>query len=476
MKLRLSVQVRLTLLFYLASCCGFLLLGAVSYTGLETISMRVVDDDLKSRRDGVQDFLSEHIVSVPPPKFQELLTQRAALKPAYLLVQLSSGQLMYCGSAVKQLCSENISPHPPFFTAKEGLRVLSSTGIVDRTAYRFAVVNDLSFEKKVLHDLFLLLLFIIPAAITLSTLGGYWLIGRTLKPVRNLIEEVQAIGEQNLSHRLQVPKTGDEIQILSETVNGMLGRIDSAFQQVREITANASHELRTPVSIIRTAAEVALLNARPTVASHADALRQICSEAERNTRLLDSMLSLARIDSGRQEPHFVWLRLEDNVRQATESCRSLANSKNIQVVLEKDLGSVQVWGDPSHLNRLWLLLLDNAIKYTPNSGKVKVVLKWSSTWKPVCEISDNGIGIPSGDLPSIFQRFYRSESARLTGAPGSGLGLAIARWIVDSHRAKIDVQSIPERGTTFRISFSVFTFFENQAPGRSPWYTHIGRN
>jgi signal transduction histidine kinase len=107
-----------------------------------------------------------------------------------------------------------------------------------------------------------------------------------------------------------------------------------------------------------------------------------------------------------------------------------------------DPGSVQVWGDPGHLNRLWLLLLDNAIKYTPNAGNIRVLLKWSSTSEPVCEISDNGIGIPSGDLPSIFERFYRSENARLTGAPGSGLGLAIARWIVDSHHAKIDLQAL----------------------------------
>jgi signal transduction histidine kinase len=457
MKLRLSVQARLTLLFCLASCCGFLLLGTISYAGLRTNSMRVVDDDLKSRRDGVEDFLSEHIASVPSPKFQALLTQRAALKPAYLVVQLSSGQLIYCGTAVRSMCSDPITPQAHFFTA-EGLRVLTSMGTVDDVAYRFAVMSDLSFENTVLHDLFFLLLFIIPAAITSSTLGGHWLIGRTLRPVRSLIEDVHAIGEQNLSQRLKVPKTGDEVQLLSETLNGMLCRIDRAFQQVKEITANASHELRTPVSIIRTAAEVALLNARPTVTSHADALRQICTEAERNTRLLDSMLSLARIDSGRQEPHFIWLDLEHSVWQALESCRSLADSKDIQIVFEKDPGSVQVWGDPGHLNRLWLLLLDNAIKYTPNAGNIRVLLKWSSTSEPVCEISDNGIGIPSGDLPSIFERFYRSENARLTGAPGSGLGLAIARWIVDSHHAKIDLQSTPEHGTTFRVSFSAFTF------------------
>src|ERR1700688_2822343 len=115
---------------------------------------------------------------------------------------------------------------------------------------------------------------------------------------------VHAIGEHSLSMRLQVPKTGDDIQVLSETLDSMLARVESAFRQVRELTANASHELRTPVAIIRTSAEIALLNARPTVESHRQALMQVCAEAEKNTRLLDSMLMLARTDSGAQALHF----------------------------------------------------------------------------------------------------------------------------------------------------------------------------
>jgi len=456
MNLRLSVRVRLTLLFCLASCFGSLLLGVAAYAGLQSCAMRVIDEDLRLRRDGVDDFLSEHISNVPSPQFQELLTQRAALHPAYLIVHLASGHLLYCGSAVRRMCSENSGRMEHAFATREGFRILSSSGAVDQIAYRFDVVTDLTFEARELHEFSLILLLIIPAAITMSTLGGYWLSGNTLRPVRNLIKELHAIGEQNLSRRIDVPKTGDEIQVLSETANGMLARIDNAFQQVKEITANASHELRTPVSIIRTAAEVALLNARPTVAMHAAALRQISSESERCTHLLDSMLTLARIDSGRQEPHFAWLCLADTVASAVQSCLSLANSKNIQIDFIKGQGSVQVWGDPLHLGRLWFLLLDNAIKYTPKAGKVTIRLNWSFASQPVCEISDNGIGILAEDLPNIFQRFYRSENARLTNSPGAGLGLAIARWIVDLHHAKIEVNSVYQNGTTIRVYFSKF--------------------
>jgi two-component system sensor histidine kinase CiaH len=141
---------------------------------------------------------------------------------------------------------------------------------------------------------------------------------------------------------------------------------------------------------------------------------QICTEAERNTRLLDSMLTLARIDSRQQEPQFVWLSLQDSVKQAVQSCRSLANNKDVKLLFEQESSSARVWADPNHLNRLWLLLLDNAIKYTPSNGQVTVQLTWNATAEPVCEISDSGIGIQPSDLAGIFQRFYRAENARLT--------------------------------------------------------------
>jgi signal transduction histidine kinase len=451
--MKLSVRARLTVWFCLASCCGVLILGIAAYVGLRSSVIRVIDNELSSRKDGVDDFLSEHVTLLAPPRFQEVLSQRAALKPAYLIVQRSTGGLLYCGSAVRLLCFTDIANSAHTFATNGSLRVLSAMSIVDGAAYRFQVSSDLSFETKILHNFSFLLVLIIPTAIVFSTLGGYWLSGCVLKPVRSIIDEAHAIGERNLSQRLYVPNTGDEIQVLSETLNGMLGRIDKAFRQVTEITANASHELRTPTSIIRTAAEIALLNARPTVESHRQALLQICTEAEKNTRLLDSMLMLARIDSQEQALHFVWLPLQKNVRQAIEACRHLANAKDIKLVFTEEVGDFHMWGDPTHLNRLWLLLLDNAIKYTPVAGQVIVRLRLESGSEPVCEISDNGIGIQPSDLPSIFERFYRAENARLTGDAGSGLGLAIARWIADTHQARIDVRSVYMSGSSFRVTF-----------------------
>jgi signal transduction histidine kinase len=239
---------------------------------------------------------------------------------------------------------------------------------------------------------------------------------------------------------------------LSETLNGMLARVESAFRHVRELTANASHELRTPVSIIRTSAEIALLNARPTVESHRQALLQISAEAEKNTRLLDHMLMLARTDSGAQTLRFASVSLSRSIRQPLAACRHLSEAKNIEVLCEEG-EEIYLWADALHLNRLWLLLLDNAIKYTPPGGKIVVRTYTDSRDAPVCEIADTGIGIDTGDLPNIFDRFFRAENARQTADAGSGLGLAIAHWIVEIHEATLSVESTLGAGSTFRVNF-----------------------
>jgi len=234
----------------------------------------------------------------------------------------------------------------------------------------------------------------------------------------------------------------------------MLARVDRAFRQVRELTANASHELRTPISIIRTSAEIALLNARPTIESQRQALLQICAEAEKNTRLLDHMLMLARTDSGAQALQFSRVSLAKSVRLAIAACQHLAEAKQIVLRFSSD-ADTSLWADASHLHRLWLLLLDNAIKYTALGGEVHVRTYFGANGLAKCEIADNGIGIETADIQHIFDRFYRAENARLACEVGSGLGLEIAQWITGVHDATLTVDSAPGVGSTFRVAFAV---------------------
>lgn len=452
MNVKLSVRARLMILFDLAFLFGFILLGMTAYVGLRSTIFEVVDNELSARLDGVDNFLAEHVIRLPIYKIQQELSVHAALKPMLLVVQNPTGDFLYCGASVKPFCHSLPMRVSPLFIGTKGQRVLFATRVIKGAPYRICMADDLSYETTILRKFFLWLLLIAPLALLSSTLGGYWLSGRALEPVRGIIKEVHAIGEHSLSMRLQVPKTGDDIQVLSETVNGMLTRVESAFRQVRELTANASHELRTPVSIIRTSAEIALLNARPTVESHRQALLQICSEAEKSTRLLDHMLMLARTDSRAQTLQFASISLSRSIRQPFATCHHLAEAKDIEVLCE-DEEEIYLWADASHLNRLWLLLLDNAIKYTPHGGKIVVRVCTDATGAPVCEIADTGIGIEPRDLPNIFDRFFRAENARLTTDIGSGLGLAIAQWIVDVHEASLSVESALGAGSTFRVKF-----------------------
>jgi two-component system, OmpR family, heavy metal sensor histidine kinase CusS len=451
--MRLSVRGSLTIWFCLVFFCGVFLLGLSAYIGLRSTIIQLVDSELRARLDGVDNFLREHVNRFPRSRVEQDLSVHFALKPLFLIIHAPQGELFYCGSAVRALCSANAATiSHPFLTVGD-LRLLSAIRIINGAPYRISVASELTFQSALLGRFSLLLLIIAPMALASATLGGYWLVGRALAPVRDIIQAVHSIGEQSLSMRLHVPVTGDEIQLLSETLNGMLSRVESAFRRVTELTANASHELRTPVAIIRTSAEIALLNARPTVESHRQALMQVCAEAEKNTRLLDSMLMLARTDSGAQALHFARISLERSVRQAVNACRYLAEAKDIALIYEENVPGLYLWADPTHLNRLWLVLLDNAIKYTPPGGQVTVTILCSSSGAPICEIADSGIGIAPNDLPNIFERFFRAENARLVADSGSGLGLPIARWIADVHHAQLNVESIPGAGSIFRVMF-----------------------
>jgi signal transduction histidine kinase len=163
-------------------------------------------------------------------------------------------------------------------------------------------------------------------------------------------------------------------------------------------------------------------------------------------------LMLARMGSGAQALQFAGVSLARSIRQPLAACRHLADAKDVEVLCEEG-EVIYLWADVSHLNRLWLLLLDNAIKYTPRGGRIVVRTYADSTGAPVCEIVDTGIGIEARDLPYIFDRFFRAENARLAADVGSGLGLAIARWIVDVHDASLSVESTLGVGSTFRVKF-----------------------
>jgi signal transduction histidine kinase len=217
-------------------------------------------------------------------------------------------------------------------------------------------------------------------------------------------------------------------------------------QRISQFTADASHELRAPVSLIRATAELAVHHKRTNEEYHEDMV-QILGEAERTSKLIESLLLLARADAGGTELQHELTDLSTSAREALDQARTLAADKRIDIMAELD-GPVVVRGDGEALRRLSFILVDNAIKYSPEGGRVEFGLK-TVDGQAVISVADSGIGISESDLPHIFDRFWRADKVRSRGTGGAGLGLSIARWIVEQHLGTIEVESKPGCGSSF---------------------------
>jgi signal transduction histidine kinase len=289
---------------------------------------------------------------------------------------------------------------------------------------------------------------VLPMVLAIAVAGGWWLAKRALAPVGAMTAEARFLNASDLSARLSVPRTRDELQQLAEAWNELLGRIEASVRSVTRFTADAAHELRTPVTVIRTSAELALRHPR-SAESYQQTLLSIQQETEEMTELLERLLLLARGDAGQWGIRLDTVFADDLLRSLQPAIISLASSKQITVDLVLPTGPAMIWADESAIRRLIMILSDNAIKYTPAGGQFALRLK---TPGPTCvlEVEDTGCGIPPKDLPYVFERFYRSDPARTPGM-GVGLGLAIARAIVDAHQGTIEVFSEAGKGSLFRV-------------------------
>jgi heavy metal sensor kinase len=289
----------------------------------------------------------------------------------------------------------------------------------------------------------------LPLLVLLASLLGYWLSGKSLAPVDRIIRSAEQIGVGNLSRRLEVPEPRDELRRLTETLNAMLGRIDASFRRITQFTADASHDLRTPVAVMRTTAEIALRRPR-TQGEYREALRRILATSVETSDLLESLLTLARADAGAAGLEMHPLDLAIEVRKAQEQAAVLASEKSLRLTLRTPETPVWVRADAIAIHRLLLILIDNALKYTPAGGRCEVALTSTADLAHIA-VADTGVGIAEGELDTIFERFRRADRARSRETPGAGLGLAIALWITQMHGGAITAESKVGCGSVFRV-------------------------
>jgi heavy metal sensor kinase len=294
---------------------------------------------------------------------------------------------------------------------------------------------------------------ILPLLALLASFLGYWLSGRSLAPVNRIIETAGRIGAQNLSSRLDVPKARDELTRLTETLNAMLARIEASFKSITQFTADASHDLRTPVAVIRATAEISLRKPR-TQEAYRRALSTILETSVDTSELLENLLTLARADAGAAGMEMRPLDLSAHVQKARERAALLGLEKALDVTATTPPDPVWVKADAIAVDRLLLILLDNAVKYSPSGGRCEIALSQLESHAQIT-VRDSGAGIPETELNNIFDRFYRVDRVRSKNTGGAGLGLAIARWIAEMHGGTIAAESTVGSGSAFHVHIPI---------------------
>jgi heavy metal sensor kinase len=315
--------------------------------------------------------------------------------------------------------------------------------------HRVSVARDETALRQTLWTLAAILAMGIPCAIALAMAGGSFLAGRLLAPVGAMAETARRITAESLSARLPVDNPSDEFGRLAGVFNETLARLDVAFEQLRRFTADASHELRTPLTGLRSVGEVALQ--RPLSArEYRDAIGSMLEEVDRLTRLVESLLLLTRADAGRILLTRAVVDVAELVTSVSDTLRVLAEEKD-QAWTVDAAAPVTAAGDAGILRHGVANLVDNAIKYTPTRGVIRVTARRSPAGDAVIEVRDTGPGIAAAHRERIFERFYRVDHARSRDAGGVGLGLAIARWAVEANGGRIEVESEEGHGALFRI-------------------------
>ncbi len=296
----------------------------------------------------------------------------------------------------------------------------------------------------------------VPIAVFLSALGGYWLARKSLAPVVLISQTVESITSRNLERRVPILNPGDELGLLAQTFNRLLERLGHAFEQQRRFMADASHELRTPVSVAHTATEVTLEKPNRTEGEYREALQIIDGQLRRLKRVVEDMFLLARADSGAVPLRLSKFYLDELLADTATAARVLGEKLTVRVEVAP-MEEALCHADESLMRQMVMILLDNAVKYSIPGGRVTIRLMRRQDKYDIF-VEDTGPGIQADAQPFIFDRFYRADTARSRSSAtsgGAGLGLSIARWIAEIHHGEVRLESTSPAGTVFCASLPV---------------------
>jgi signal transduction histidine kinase len=472
--LSLPIRTRLSLsYFFIFAFAGSLLAGASWWLARQSLLFEL-DHEMDEHIDDVHDFVAANGLIGDEAKARSAIAAEFGLKDEGKWLQIEGAQ----GHSIYRSRHMLIASHamPPaaslpvkgsfldFRAGGDPVRSLRRAFTIDGHIWVVEIGAGLEKTDVVLAHFRDDLLLIAPIVLLMAGFAGHMLSRRALDPVAAIATEAQRIHEGNLHRRLPCLDTGDEIARLSATLNDMLERIESGVRSVRDFTAHASHELRTPVALIRSESDLALRFDR-SPQEYREAISIIAAETRQMSSLLDGLLFLARVDAGTEQARLERVDGQLLCAQAFRKWWPVFREASIRLSADIPTAPVLVMADSLYLPRLFNVILENALKYTRNGGSVRLTLTLHGALARF-EVRDTGVGIPEEDRSRIFDRFFRASNVREANASGSGLGLALAAWIADRHRTEIEVSSSLGEGSCFSWALPVVSLSETELRDR----------
>jgi len=474
-----SLRIRVTTWYVGLLAAALLVFGAALYFSVQTYLTTTLQGSLAAEAGGIATSFLAHEESKGPAWMSGEIVEAYAPEQSgrFIRITRADGIRLYQSGDTRDpyIRTDRISL-PPFQDSRPSFRKESEDQgnrllvyslpytAASGTRYRIETGASLAPLDHVLRTLLRTLLLIAPLILLAAAMGGHFLMERPLRPLAALARHAERIGTHTLGERLPVIASGDEMERLSLSLNRMIARLEDALNHDRRFSADVSHELRTPLTILRGELEH-LVQSPDLPYPTREALGSSLEEIDRMAKIVEDLLAIARVDSGTEAMDPQCVDLSGIAHWIVEQMQLLAAEKHISLGC---MASSQVFivADPARVKQVLVNLLDNAIKYTPEGGRIEIAVHTTQA-KAILEVHDTGIGIPSASLPHVFKRFFRSDEARSRESGGTGLGLSIVQAICNAHGGSVDIDSAEGMGTTVRVGLPLFQGVGAVALGRS---------
>lgn len=464
----MKIRTRLSIWYFAVSIFIVVLLSTTIYWSMHRLLYQAIDDDLE--------IFSDMIESSYNPifgQFEETVWQLESAKryqEVYLIVYSLNKKVIFASPMTQFVYFEMPLPEKTIelgFTSsakvKANLPMLNTDnkgnvtfrGITRKMFYNNKPIGWIQVGLPItkvendLSNLFDVILLVNVFAVLLVGIGGYYIIGKFLYPVKIITDKAQKISSSNLSERIEIQNEQDELGHLTLTLNNLLERLSRSFDTQRNFMADAAHELKTPLTVLRAHWENELNNKKLNN-DFKERLAQDVEQISRLNQLINKLLFLSQTEDVYEKLNLSTFQLDEFLRDIIDDARILADLKQ-QTIDAIELVPTSIQADREQLYQLFFNLIDNAIKYTPENGKIWIALREQDNEVQI-KIRDNGPGIEQENLAKIFERFYRVDKDRSRKSGGSGLGLSICKLVVNAHKGSISVESKLKQGTTFIVN------------------------